>query len=257
MNNIEFVKRVQDIAATNPTYRTGGDGSDGTCDCVGLIMGAIDKAYPMHSSNYFARNEMYGLGMIVGNEHHMALGDLVYKARSSLSYGYDLHERYQVGGRYHNGDMLDYYHVGVVTCVDPLEITHCTSTENVNGIKRDNSLKGWTHFGQIKDVIVVGEAEEQFAEAKMMMVYAANKKPVNVRKRPDKSAPKIAEIPVGSVVLMIKKTDEWALITHASYTGYMMSEFLREPGQSEQRVTIELSRSAAEELLNAISKILT
>jgi hypothetical protein len=38
---------VEEIVAKAPTYRLGGDGSDGTCDCVGLLMGAMDHdCYP-------------------------------------------------------------------------------------------------------------------------------------------------------------------------------------------------------------------
>lgn len=58
MTTAKFLERVKAIADANPTYRTGGDGSDGTCDCIGLIMGAIGKKYDMHSTNYFARFQM-------------------------------------------------------------------------------------------------------------------------------------------------------------------------------------------------------
>lgn len=264
MNNIEFVKRVQAIAATNPTYRTGGDGNDGTCDCVGLIMGALGKEYPMHSSNYFERYEMESIGQIKGNEHHMALGDLVYKAKTPGDAGYDLHERYQAGGRYHNGDLLDYYHVGVVTSTNPLKITHCTSTDSVNGIKSDTSLKGWTHFGQIAGVPVVTEGDVQdliqHSEHDTMIVFSENGKPVNVRERQSKNALKIAEIEVGTVVVVIDKTQDWAHITHSGYTGYMMSEFLQEIGNMNQEkepesVTITIPKTVAEALKNELETI--
>ena len=68
------------------------------------------------------------------------LGELVYKARRPSDSGYDLHGRYLQGGRYWTGDTLDYYHVGIVTGVSPLEITHCTSTNGVDGITTDRRL---------------------------------------------------------------------------------------------------------------------
>ena len=40
----KFLEKVQEIAASKPTYKLGHDGSDGTCDCIGLIIGAIRRA---------------------------------------------------------------------------------------------------------------------------------------------------------------------------------------------------------------------
>lgn len=39
-----FLRGVDAIAGGKPTYRLGHDGSDGTCDCIGLIIGAIRRA---------------------------------------------------------------------------------------------------------------------------------------------------------------------------------------------------------------------
>ena len=39
-----FIAQVEAIAQASPVYRPGGDGSDGTCDCIGLVIGAIRRA---------------------------------------------------------------------------------------------------------------------------------------------------------------------------------------------------------------------
>lgn len=39
-----FLIEVAKIKSEAPTYREGGDGSDGTCDCIGLVIGAIRRA---------------------------------------------------------------------------------------------------------------------------------------------------------------------------------------------------------------------
>lgn len=39
-----FLSEVAKIKSEAPTYREGGDGSDGTCDCIGLVIGAIRRA---------------------------------------------------------------------------------------------------------------------------------------------------------------------------------------------------------------------
>lgn len=34
-----FLEQLETICATKPDYRIGGSGTDGTCDCIGLIIG--------------------------------------------------------------------------------------------------------------------------------------------------------------------------------------------------------------------------
>ena len=57
-----FIAQVEAIAQASPVYRLGGDGSDGTCDCIGLVIGAIRQAggawMGTHGSNYAARYEI-------------------------------------------------------------------------------------------------------------------------------------------------------------------------------------------------------
>ena len=259
MRNAEFVERVRQIADSNPTYRTGGDGSDGTCDCIGLVMGAVSKKYPMHSTNYFARYEMDGL-FPLSDWRELTVGDLVYKWRDG---GSTLHERYKQGGRYFTGDMNDYYHVGVVTSIEPLVITHCTESDNINGIARDNSIKCWQLYGQLNGV----EYEDDDAPANpiahdLAVVYAENGKPVKMRPIPSTDRPYIAEVPVGAQVEIVEQADGWAKVVWGSQRGYMMSEFLRVIGMTppdpeaatSDGYTITLRASAAAELLAALRK---
>ena len=39
-----FLAAAQAIEKKAPTYRHGGTGADGTCDCIGLVIGAIRRA---------------------------------------------------------------------------------------------------------------------------------------------------------------------------------------------------------------------
>ena len=54
-----FLEKVQVIKSLNPAYKQPGDGSNGVCDCIGLIIGAIRrmglKWTGIHGSNYAAR----------------------------------------------------------------------------------------------------------------------------------------------------------------------------------------------------------
>ena len=131
-----FLAGVEEIAATRPRYRLGGSGTDGTCDCIGLVIGAIRRAggawTGVHGSNWAARNEMAAMGAVTAAE--LAQGMVVYKAWEPGA------KKYALPGRYKNSaDQQDYYHVGVVTSVNPLEITHCTGP----GIVRDKTQGKW------------------------------------------------------------------------------------------------------------------
>ena len=61
----QFLARVRENAARVREYEQGHDGSDGKCDCIGLIIGALALAgfkWPgIHGSNWAARNAMDGL----------------------------------------------------------------------------------------------------------------------------------------------------------------------------------------------------
>lgn len=264
INVQDFVTEVQRIADIRPTYRTGGSGADGTCDCIGLIMGAMyalgHDRYEMHSTNYFARFQMKILCRLK-SAVQLFIGAIVYKDRVSMT---QLHKRYQEGGRYFTGDLLDYYHVGVVTSIDPLEITHCTSTEDVDGIAHDHSIDGWTQFGMLKDVdyIIDGEPEEEqpeHANSKNAVVRTPDGNAVHLRADPSTRKPYIAKIPDGAEVEVLESADGWATVRWAGQRGYMMSQFLAPiAGAADQQgetVTIQLSASAAAELYKALGGV--
>ena len=117
-----FLDGVQKNAARVKDYVTGHDGSDGGCDCVGLIIGVVrlcgTKYTEIHGSNWYARHWTSKLHEIV-TPGDLQLGDLVYKGREIWDDNYDLPARYA-----NDPDQTDYCHIGVVTGVNPLEITH-------------------------------------------------------------------------------------------------------------------------------------
>ena len=79
-----FLSEVAKIKSEAPTYREGGDGSDGTCDCIGLVIGAIRRAgggwAGTHGSNYAARFAVDGLFRQV-DAADLEPGWLVFKAQ--------------------------------------------------------------------------------------------------------------------------------------------------------------------------------
>lgn len=139
-----FLTAVDAIAAERPAYRLGGKAEDGTCDCIGLIIGALNRCgvkWPgIHGSNWAARNAMAWL-LPVASAEDLAVGEIVYKARQPGDTAYSLPSRYD-----QDPDRRDYYHVGVVRSVSPLRIIHCTSP---GGVKTDTRLGRWAWAGAL------------------------------------------------------------------------------------------------------------
>ena len=142
-----FLSKIAEIESEHPRYRLGGSGKDGTCDCIGLVIGAIRRAggswTGVHGSNWAARNEVRRL-----YDTNMAKpGDVVFKFHQSGSSSNKLPSRYA-----NHPDRNDYYHVGVVTSVAPLRIIHCTSSGGVSGIKADTAWGQWSRAAELKAV---------------------------------------------------------------------------------------------------------
>ena len=240
----DFLKNVRRIADSHPVYRTGGDGSDGTCDCIGLIMGALGGKFDLHSSNYFARFQTANLREINGADE-LQPGEVVYKAKENDS---DLHERYLPGGAYCNGDLRDYYHAGVVASTAPLKIVHCTSSENVNGIAWDSSLGAWRFAGRIMGVS--DHMEE--AVGKSAVVTVSSGSTVNLRTRPSVQSRRKARVPAGTAVTVLEQADGWAaVVTPAGERGYMMLQFLKPVHENEN---IETRLSMLEERVSHLER---
>ena len=142
-----FLAAVDAIQAEQPTYRLGGKAEDGTCDCIGLIIGALNRCgikWPgIHGSNWAARNAMAWM-LPVSDASDLTVGDVVYKARRPGETGYSLPDRYAA-----DPDRNDYYHVGVVRSVSPLRIVHCTSP---GGVKTDSRMGRWAYAGELRQL---------------------------------------------------------------------------------------------------------
>lgn len=254
-----FLEKVEEIAQSNPSYKEGRDGSDGTCDCIGLIIGAIRRAggawNGIHGSNYAARYEMREL-LPVMDAGELNLGDAVYKARMPGEVGYALPERYK-----NDPDQRDYYHVGVVTAVEPLEITHCTGP----GIVRDTKLGRWTYRGRLEKVDYDGtEVVETMVQT--ATVVADSGDDVKMRSTPSQTDGLYWKVPVGDKVQVAYVEGEWAKVRHQGRTGYMMVEYLKMDAQeppasgsssgSTGGELITVQRAALQAVYDALGSIL-
>ena len=254
-----FLEKVEEIAATDIVYQEGKDGSNGACDCIGLIIGAIRRAggawNGIHGSNYAARYEMREL-LPVMDAGELNLGEVVYKARMPGQTGYDLPERYGA-----DPDNRDYYHIGVVTAVEPLEITHCTGP----GIVRDTKLGRWTYRGRLEKVDYDGtEVVETMVQT--ATVVADSGDDVKMRSTPSQTDGLYWKVPVGDKVQVAYVEGEWAKVRHQGRTGYMMVEYLKMDAQelpaagsssgSAGGELITVQRAALQAVYDALGSIL-
>lgn len=230
----KFLNKIFVIKALNPRYRQPGDGSDGTCDCIGLIIGALRRAgikwTGIHGSNWAARKEVTYLKPI-NNTAELKVGEVVFKIYAPGQAGYALPGRYKKGGQYYNGDLNDYMHIGVVTQVNPLNIHHMGS----NGVKCDTKLGYWKYHGWLKKLgtasntttITTTTTAKIPATGTTAIVTAPSGKYVKMRKEPSTKCRLYEELPIGAKVTLEQPGEEWAMISYGKYKNwYMMAKFL-------------------------------
>lgn len=243
MTNEQFIEGIQRNIDRVREYKLGMDGRNGQCDCIGLIIGAIrlmgGEWKGTHGSNYAARNEMRNFGEII-TPAMLSVGDIVYKAKMPGQSGYALPAKYDG-----NPDRRDYYHVGVVTSVKPLEITHCTSVSG--GIKRDSELGQWQYAGQL---IKVGE------EA---VYYHVTGGTLKMRNGPGATYTVIDYIPNNAKVTFLGDSGDWMHVRYGGKNGYCMKEYLvaeNKTADAGDEVSITIPLSVAKALQNALNKAL-
>ena len=255
-----FLAAVDAIQAEQPTYRLGGKADDGTCDCIGLIIGALDRCgvkWPgIHGSNWAARNAMAWL-LPVSDASDLTVGDIVYKAKRPGETGYALPDRYAK-----DPDRSDYYHVGVVRSVDPLRIVHCTSP---GGVVTDTKLGKWAYRGGLSLIGEAGDTGEEDIVMRTAVVVAESGSSVNLRREPHGAL--VDRVPVDSVVQVVSYQPgaQWAQVAYQGKAGWMNVAFLRLDGGTEstdsadddgEMVTLRVPRTAAEQLMDALSQTL-
>ena len=244
-----YVSNVNSIYKKQPKYKTGHDGSDGYCDCIGMCKGAITaanvKAYGLSGTNYAARYTIKNFKKIK-SVSDLKVGDVVLKGRPySSNDAYPLPEKYLKGGSLYNGDTTNYVHIGTVTKINPLEITHMTSPT----AKKDTKLGKWNYYGQLPQVSYTDESEVVVVLEYATVIGGA----LNIRKEKSTSSTKIGSVPSGTKVAVTEHGTEWCKIAYNAYTGYVMTKFLKfESGSDDDKITITLSRENALALYEAL-----
>ena len=221
----KYLEGIESIFVEQPDYREGGDGSDGTCDCIGMGRGALERAGEhnvtnMRGTNQAARKTIKNLQKIKSVDQ-LRRGDVVLKVRDKDYEGMKLPDRYRKGGADYDPNVgeTNFTHFGTVYSVNPLVITHMTSPKP----QKDTSLGRWEYMGQLP---WVSDSEEPEPDAMRAMVYADSGKTVKMRAKPSTLCRLYWDVPVGSEVIVMKQEKTWSEIIWSGRTGYMMNKFL-------------------------------
>lgn len=189
----------------------------GCVDCSGAFVWAYRQFGKSiaHGSNAIARQYVRGILPIAEARPGMA----AFKARKPGQSGYDLPGKYKQGGSAYNGDVNDYYHIGLVDSTGKY-VLNAQSTST--GFVRSPISKGWTACGLLKAVDY--QEESEVIPMETMRVVADRGKTVNVRDKPE--GEKIGAVRVGDTVQAGPEQNGWRQIEYLGKTGYMMSKFL-------------------------------
>lgn len=223
----KFLAKVMEIYNSNPKRREPGDGSDGTCDCIGLPIGAVRrmglKWNGIHGSNWAARKEFVELKKF-SKASELERGDVVLKGCDQSTKGWNLPSRYRKGGKYYNGDLTDYYHAGVVESVEPLHIRHMSDK-----MKTDTKVGKWNYHGKLSllaKLVTEVTPDPVPSSGCLAVVVADSGSTVNLRRTPSLKGALIDRVPIGTTVEITDPGEEWATIIYKNKKGYMMAKFL-------------------------------
>ena len=256
----KYCEGVNTIYDLNPDYKVGHDGSDGYCDCIGMCKGSIrragEEAKGLQGTNYAARYTLKNMRLI-NDLSDLRVGDVVLKSRNPGEKYYDLPDSYQKGGANYNGDLTDYYHIGSVTRINPVEITHMTDPKPLK-VTKEKQLKTWQWVANLPQV--KSDSPEPVPPTPVYekaTVTAPKGTTVNLRKSKSILSKLVARVPIGTVVPVLQYDKKWCKVSytdsrHATWVGYMMTEFLDfgdTPSEDKYSVTIfDLTYEEAEDL---------
>lgn len=263
----DFLEQVDVIYNLHPSYKTGHDGSDGMCDCIGLIKGALRRCNVsptgLSGTNYAARHTILGLTKFA-SASQLSVGDVVLKVRDMDDSSMPLPDKYRPGGTDYTGDLTNYTHIGVVSSVNPLEIKHMTSPTT----QTDTKVGKWCYKGTLPHISYSGGDESvtnpETEYPKAATVYAENGKPVHMRQGKGTNYKIVCDVPCGDVVDVLKEDSEWSKVQYMEgtrlRTGYMMNQFLvgdySVPGgndETAETITLTISKKDAETLISVVA----
>ena len=204
-------------------YESPGTNDKNGIDCSGMFvkMYRDQGAKIYHGSNTIFREYCSETGKITSAKD-LQVGMAVFKCKPWTDA--------DKGNKWYGTEPGNLSHIGFVTSVNPLEITHCTCPV----AKTDSTIGKWAYWGKLKDVDYGGGPSpepgpdpEPTPVTKTMYVYAENGKPVNMRRKASKHAALVERVPDGASVIWQKDDGNgWAYVKYHGFVGWMMDCYL-------------------------------
>jgi len=238
-----FASNVNIIYKMKPKYVADHDELT-ECDCIGMIRRALkmegSPAYGLTGTNYAARYTILNLKKIT-SVSDLRIGDVVLQGRKYNPHDeYPLPIKYLQGGSLFNGDLINYVHIGTVTKINPLEITHMIKP----AAKKDTMLGRWNYYGQLPQV-----KSEVVIVVEYATVIGGS---LNIRAEKNTNSERVAQILSGSRVAVTEHGSEWCKIVYNAYTGYVMTKYLKFESSDDKLISITLTRETALALYEAL-----
>ncbi len=208
-------------------YASPGSNNEKGIDCSGAFVRAYRKYGQSiyHGSNRIVR--VYCKGVFrISSAGQLQVGMAIFKSRTNTA---NMKAEYKPGGKYYNPALPeDFYHIGLVTSVNPLKIINATTPV----ARVDTKLSAWSHAGKLNavDYGTPGPNPDPTPDPvpSTAIVTAPSGGTVNLRKRPTKSSVVLVRVPLGQQVTVLGAVDEtWWKVKYQKTTGYMMQEFLK------------------------------
>lgn len=246
-----------------------GSAKRGEADCAGAFAWAYRQHGHSiyHGSNRIAREEIERLCPV--GSVRVVPGMAAFKRRIPGDKGYSLPSSYQPGGSHFNGDLNDYYHIGLVD-EDTARVLNAQSAST--GFVASPISQNWSHVGYLRQVDYGADAQMDIPEAepagqaemtssRTAVTVASSGGTVNLRAAAQLSAKLVDRIPLGeTVTLRGPELSGWYPVRWGKKEGYVMADYLRanDPGAvpatpsdgTSYAVTFDdLTRAQAERLM--------
>lgn len=210
-------------------YVSPGTNDKNGIDCSGMWVKCFKDqgAKIYHGSNTIFRNYCTETGKLT-SESQLQPGMAVFKCKAWTDADKD--------NRWYGTEPGNLSHIGMVTSVNPLVITHATSPV----VTQDKKLGKWAYWGKVKDVDYSGSVDpspdpspepspDPEPVTKTMYVTTPDGKSANIRRKASKQAALVERVPYGASVIWIKNNGNgWAYVKYHGFVGWMMEEFLTE-----------------------------
>ena len=209
-------------------YESPGTNDKNGIDCSGMFVKIYrdQGAKIYHGSNTIFREYCSETGKITSAKD-LQVGMAVFKCKPWTEA--------DKGNKWYGTEPGNLSHIGFVTSVNPLEITHCTSPV----AKTDSSIGKWAYWGKLKDVDYGSDPgpspspdpgpSPEPDPRRNMYTFAENGKPINLRAKASMKAALVDKVPVGQAVTWLKDNGAgWAYVQWGWKKGWMMECYLIE-----------------------------